>query len=87
MKTYLKNIFLFKILTSIINYSVVSGAFRSVINMQLAKIVSITNVLKIECVNTRIAKRRIQFHGCNIKKARVALNRNIVLLRLTTTKI
>jgi hypothetical protein len=55
--------------------------------MQFVKIVSITNVLKSECVNIRIAKRRKQFNGENIKQARVELNRNIVLLRLITTNI
>jgi hypothetical protein len=53
--------------------------------MQLDNIVSITTVLKSECVNVCIAKRRKQLNGENIKQARVALNRNIVLLRLTTT--
>ncbi len=53
--------------------------------MQLVKIVSITNILKIGCVNTRRAKRRKQLNGVNIKQARVALNRNIVLSRLITT--
>jgi hypothetical protein len=53
--------------------------------MQLDNIVSITTVLKSECVNTRIAKRRKQLNGENIKRAGVELNRNIVLLRLTTT--
>jgi hypothetical protein len=54
--------------------------------MQLVKIVSITNVLKIECVNIRIAKRRKQLNGENRKQADVELNRNIVLFRLITTK-
>jgi len=67
-------------------YSVNSGAFLSVITMQLVKIVSITNVLKIECVNIRIAKRRKQLNGENRKQADVELNRNIVLFRLITTK-
>jgi len=53
--------------------------------MQFVKMVSITNVLKSECVNIRIAKRRKQFNGENIKQARVELNRNIVLSRLITT--
>ena len=53
--------------------------------MQLDNIVSITNVLNSECVNVCIAKRRKQLNGENIKQARVALNRNIVLLRLITT--
>ena len=47
-------------------YSTVSGTFLSVINTQLLKIVSITNVLKSECVNIRIAKRRKQFDEENI---------------------
>jgi len=54
--------------------------------MQLVKIVSITNVLKSGCVNIRIAKRRKQLNGENIKQADVELNRNIVLFRLITTK-
>jgi hypothetical protein len=54
--------------------------------MQLVKIVSITIVLKSECVNIRIAKRRKQLNGERIKQARVELNRNIVLFRLITTK-
>jgi hypothetical protein len=53
--------------------------------MQLDNIVSITTVLNIGCVNVCIAKRRKQSNGENIKQARVALNRNIVLLRLITT--
>jgi len=52
--------------------------------MQLAKIVSITNVLKSECVKIRIAKRRKRLNGEKIKQAGVELNRNIVLFRLTT---
>ena len=68
-------------------YSTVSGTFLSVINMQLVNIVSITNVLKSECVNIRIAKRRKQLNGVNIKQARVELNRNIVLFLLITTNI
>jgi hypothetical protein len=63
----------------------ISGVLLSVINMQFVKMVSITNVLKSECVNIRIAKRRKQFNGENIKQARVELNRNIVLSRLITT--
>ncbi len=63
-----------------------SGTFLSVINIQFVKIVSITNVLKSECVNIRIAKRRKQLNGENIKQAGVELNRNIVLFRLITTK-
>ena len=47
--------------------------------MQFVKIVSITNVLKNECVNTRIAKRRKALNGENIKQADVELNRNTVL--------
>ncbi len=62
-----------------------SGTFLSVINIQFVKIVSITNVLKSECVNIRIAKRRKQLNGDNRKQAGVELNRNIVLFRLTTT--
>jgi hypothetical protein len=54
--------------------------------MQFVKIVSITIVLKSECVNIRIAKRRKQLNGERIKQARVELNRNIVLFRLITTK-
>ncbi len=46
--------------------------------MQLVKIVSITNLLKIECVNIRIAKSRTQLNGENIKQDRFELNRNIV---------
>jgi hypothetical protein len=55
--------------------------------MQLIKIVSITNVLKNECVNICIAKRRKQLNGENIKQAGVELNRNIVLFRLITINI
>ncbi len=66
-------------------YSIVSGRFWRVINIQLVKIVSITNVLKSECVNIRIDKRRIQLNGQNIKQDRVELNRNILLFRLITT--
>jgi hypothetical protein len=55
--------------------------------MQFVKIVSITTVLKSECVNIRIAKCRKQLNGENIKQADVALNRNIVLFLLITTKI
>jgi len=65
----------------------VSGTFLSVINIQFVKIVSITNVLKSECVNIRIAKRRKQLNGDNRKQAGVELNRNIVLFRLTTINI
>ncbi len=54
--------------------------------MQFVKIVSITIVLKSECVNIRIARRRKQLNGDKIKQARVELNRNIVLFRLITTK-
>ncbi len=64
-----------------------SGTFLSVINIQFVKIVSITNVLKSECVNIRIAKRRKQLNGDNRKQAGVELNRNIVLFRLTTINI
>ena len=46
--------------------------------------VSITNVLKSECVNTCIAIRRKQLNGENIQQARVELNRNIILSRLIT---
>ncbi len=53
--------------------------------MQLVKIVSITNVLKSECVNIRIAKRRKELNGEKIKQAGDELNRKIVLFRLTTT--
>lgn len=66
-------------------YSFVSGTFFNVINIQFVKIVSITNVLKSECVNIRIAKRRKQLNGENKKHAGVELNRNMVLFRLTTT--
>jgi len=65
----------------------VSGTFLSVINIQFVKMVSITNVLKSECVNIRIAKRRKQLNGDNRKQAGVELNRNIVLFRLTTINI
>ena len=54
--------------------------------MQLIKMVSITNVLNNEWVNTRIPKRRIELNGERIKQAREELNRKIVLFRLTTTK-
>ena len=66
-------------------HSTMSDTFFSVINMQLLKIVIITNVLNSECVNIRIAKRRKQLNGENIKQAGVELNRNIVLFRLITT--
>ena len=46
-----------------VTYSFDSGTFFSVINIQLVKIVSITNVLNNECVNMRMAKRRQQLNG------------------------
>ena len=49
--------------------------------------VIITNVLKSECVNIRIDKRRKQLNGENIKQLDVELNRNIVLFRLITINI
>ena len=55
--------------------------------MQLVRIVSITNVLKNECVNIRIADCRMQLNGENKQQAFVALNRNIILFRLITTNI
>ena len=54
-------------------------------NIQLVRIVSITNVLNNECVRIRMAKRRMQLNGEKRKQARVELNRNMVLFRLTTT--
>ena len=53
--------------------------------MQFVKIVNITNVLNSGCVNIRIAKRRKQLNGENIKQPRDELNRNIFLFRLITT--
>lgn len=82
MKTYLSIVITKYGITSkvqkSITYSVASGAFLSVMNTQLVRIVSITKVLKSECVNIRIAKRRKQLNGESMKKAGVVLNRNIV---------
>ncbi len=68
-----------------ITYSFISGGFLSVINTQLVKIVSITNVLKSEWVNIRIAQRRKELNGEKTKQAGEELNRKIVLFRFTTT--
>jgi hypothetical protein len=70
-----------------VTYSVISGAFLSVMNIQLVKIVIITNALNSEWVKIRRNKRRKQLNGENIKQLDVELNRKIVLFRLIITKI
>ena len=63
-----------------------SDSLFIVMKIQLVRMVSMTNVLNNECVKIRMAKRRRQLKGEKRKQARVALNRKIVLFRLTTTK-
>ena len=51
---------------TLFTYSFISGTFFCIISMQLVRIVSMTNVLKSECVNIRITARRMQLNGENI---------------------
>ena len=56
-----------------------------VINIQLTRMVSMTNVLNNEWVKIRMANRRKQLNGEKRKQAGDELNRKMVLFRLITT--